>query len=104
MDGQGYTRLMISSDMERARSCDLQLPTELQRTAWNLRRQQGLTDAQVAEVMGISREHACRLRAGCRRRVNAIRRFAAERGIATTLLDAIMAENGLDIRTMAMSG
>ena len=68
----------------------LRLPTDQMKRAYNLRRSHGMTDSQIAEVLGCSREWACKLRGEYRRRVNGLLAVCAEHGDGSSLLPALL--------------
>lgn len=52
---------------------DLRLPTQAEKTAYLLRQRQGLSDAEIARVLGCSRETANRRRSRFDKKLAAIR-------------------------------
>jgi hypothetical protein len=81
----------ITSEPPASMSIDqIKLPTERQKMAFRLRESQGLTDAEIARVMGLKhRESANRLIARFRRRADALRLLCAS-GPGSGLLDRIL--------------
>lgn len=49
------------------------IPTEREKRCHRLRAGQGLSDAQIGELLGLTRECVCRLRANYRRKEQSVR-------------------------------